>query len=125
MAALHLGATVLLLTLSWPFVVQALCFVIVAVHGVWVWRALQGQPRRLILHADGDATVEGPRWRGRFRVEQARAYPGAIQLTFTRQRGGPRVLLLIRDSLTPGDYHALCARIRQQTLPVRTKSIQI
>ncbi len=53
------------------------------------------------------------------RVVAARRLPGAVQLVLKPARGRTRALLLMQDALSAADFHELCARIRQQRLPVR------
>jgi hypothetical protein len=116
---IHAGAVLLLWILPWPVTAIAAGMALVVAHGAWtVWRFL-GAPQRLVLRDDGTIALETRYGRSDARVTAARHLPGAIQLIFKPANGRTQTLWLMQDAIAANDFHELCARIRQQRLPVR------
>lgn len=88
-------------------------------HGFWTAWRFRCAPSRLILRDDGTVVVETRNGRSEARVIVARHLPGAIQLIFKPANGRSQALWLMQDAIAASDFHELCARIRQQRLPVR------
>jgi hypothetical protein len=118
-AVVHFGALLLLIPLSLSLPVSGIAVVLILAHGLWTVKWMTALPRKLTLRSDGTAVVETARHRTQLRVVAARRLPGAVQLVLKPAHGRSRALLLMQDALSAADFHELCARIRQQRLPVR------
>lgn len=118
MVVLHLVALLIPLTFPWPAERIGIAMGLVIAHGIWLRWRLNRWPREISFTPEGAAVIKGVSRR----VVSARRLPFAVQLVLEARKAEPRTVLLMQDALSPKDFHALCARIEQQQLPVRERA---